>query len=371
MERHGVTHLQCTPSLAWMLTSDPRARVRLRDLTIMMVGGEAFPPELASDLKELVTGRVLNVYGPTEPTIWSTTHELGPMTSGPVPLGVPIANTLIYILDQHLQPLPAGVPGELVIGGDGVTRGYWNNAGLTAERFVANSFDREPGSRMYRTGDLARWTNDGALEFLGRLDSQVKIRGHRIELGEIEAALSQHPAVDRCVVVAREDHGRDVHLVAYFIANEGVAPALPELRDFLSRSLPDFMVPASFVLLAAFPLTPNGKIDRRALPAPDWDRPELREGFVAPRTATEKKVAQLWGEVLGRERIGLNDDFTELGGDSLAAVSAFARIGQEFQVDFPLYVFFQRPTVARLAAELDRLQAQPDAGVMAVPQSLG
>jgi acyl-coenzyme A synthetase/AMP-(fatty) acid ligase/acyl carrier protein len=324
----------------------------------MMVGGEAFPPDLASDLTRLVQGRVFNMYGPTETTIWSATHELTTPTDSGVPLGTPIANTQIYILDEQLQPLPTGVPGELVIAGDGVARGYWKRESLTAERFVDDPFDGPHGGRMYRTGDLARRSADGSLEFLGRMDTQVKVRGYRIELGEIEAALGQHPAVQQCVVAAREESPGVTRLVGYVILEKAARLTHDELRDFLGSRLPDFMVPASFVTLDEFPLTPNKKVDRRALPAPDQSRPDLAEVFVAPRTEDEKRVAAIWSDVLRIERLGVNDNFGDVGGDSLTAVEIAVRIGEEFDVELPLHAFFQAPTVARLTGEMRRLMAE-------------
>jgi natural product biosynthesis luciferase-like monooxygenase protein len=355
MERHQVTHLQCTPSMATMLMMDHRARERLRHLKAMMVGGEAFPAALATDLQGLVAGRVLNMYGPTETTIWSSTHRLEGPVNGSVPLGTPIANTQFYVVDDHMQPLPAGVPGELVIGGHGVGRGYLNHDELTAARFVVNRFTGGGSGRLYRTGDLARWGEDGTLEFLGRIDNQVKVRGYRIELGEIETTLGQHPGVRQAVVVAREDVPGDKRLVGYVVTEPGASPSLNELRQFLERLLPDFMVPSSFVVLDELPLTPNKKVNRRALPTPDRSRPDLSEAFVAPRTSIEAKLAELWSNALGLERIGVNDNFIHLGGDSLLAVEILHRIRTEFGVAFPLHVLFHAPTIAGSAAELERL----------------
>jgi acyl carrier protein len=351
MTRHSVTHLQCTPSMATMLVNNQEARKGLQRLQNLMVGGEAFPRELAAQLTDLVSGRVINMYGPTETTVWSATHHVTD-ASAMIPVGKPIANTQIYVLDQNLQLVPAEVPGELMIGGEGVARGYLNRPELTAERFIADPF--KPGRRLYRTGDLARWREDGVLEFLGRLDNQVKIRGHRIELGEIEAILAQHPAVQQAAVVAREDTPGDKRLVGYFVPKRGHAPAVNELRDHLAREVPDFMVPAAFVTLDAFPLTPNKKVDRKSLPAPEASRPALARAFVAPRTPNETILAGFFQETLGLERVGVFDNFIELGGDSLSAVEIFVRIKQTFDVEFPLVMFFRVPTVAGLAQELER-----------------
>ncbi len=354
--RHRVTHLQVTPSMATMLVKNQDARGGLQSLENLLVGGEALPRELAAELKGLVSGRVINMYGPTETTVWSATHDMAD-ASGSIPVGRPIANTQIYILDQNLQLAPVGVPGELVIGGEGVVRGYLNRPELTAERFIPDPF--RPGGRLYRTGDQARWREDGVLEFLGRLDDQVKIRGHRIELGEIEAVLSRHPAIRQAVVVAREDSPGDKRLVGYLVSERGGAPTVNELRDYLLRELPDFMVPAKFVTLDAFPLTPNKKVDRKRLPAPDAWRPALAKEFVAPRTPNEAILAGFFQEVLGLERVGIFDNFIELGGDSLSAVEIFVKIEQTFKVEFPLGTFFKLPTIAGLAHELERTIGMP------------
>jgi acyl carrier protein len=278
-------------------------------------------------------------------------------TSGSIPLGRPIANTQIYVLDEHRMLVPIGVPGELVIGGDGVVRGYLNRPELTSQRFIPDPF--RPGRRLYRTGDEARWREDGVLEFLGRLDDQVKIRGHRVELGEIEAVLARHPTVQQAVVVAREDAPGDKRLVAYLVPERDRAPSASELRDHLLQELPDFMVPAVFMTLEAFPLTPNKKVDRKRLPEPSASRPALARQFVAPRTPNEAMLAGFFQEVLGLERVGIFDNFIELGGDSLSAVEVFVKIEQAFNVEFPLVTFYKVPTVAGLAHELERAVAHP------------
>jgi natural product biosynthesis luciferase-like monooxygenase protein len=365
MARHSVTHLQVTPSMARMLVKNEAARAALRNLDDLLVGGEELPKDLAAELKALVPGRVLNMYGPTETTVWSAMHEVTD-ASERIPLGRPIANTQIYVMDERLQLLPAGVAGELVIGGDGVVRGYLNQPELTAQRFVPDPF--RPGRRLYRTGDQAVWREDGVLEFLGRLDHQVKIRGHRIELAEIEAVLARHPAVRQAVVVVREDGG-EKRLVGYFVPAPGPAPATNALRDHLGRELPAFMVPSAFVSLDAFPLTPNKKIDRKRLPAPDVSRPSLAKEFVAPRTPNEEILAGFFAEALALERVGIFDDFIELGGDSLSAVEVFVKIEQTFSVEFPLALLFQVPTVAGLASQLERALARPPAVAAPAPIS--
>jgi acyl carrier protein len=275
---------------------------------------------------------------------------------GPVPIGRPIANTQVYLLDPHLQPVPIGVPGELYIGGHGVARGYLNRPELTAERFIVDPFRDEPQARLYKTGDLARYTSDGHIEFLGRLDHQVKLRGYRIELGEIEAVLTQHTAVRESVVLAREDVPGARGLVAYIIPRQAPPPTTRELRSFLQAKLPNYMVPSTFVMLAALPLTPNGKVDRRALPAPDQERPLLEEAFVAPRTPVEEALAGIWADVLGLTQVGIHDHFLELGGHSLLATQIIARLREAFQVELPLRSLFEAPTVADQAEYIETVR---------------
>ncbi|HEX2077170.1 MAG TPA: amino acid adenylation domain-containing protein, partial [Longimicrobium sp.] len=344
----GGTVLQATPA-TWRLLLDAgwEGGESLRALS----GGEALPAELAARLRERV-GALWNVYGPTETTIWSTAQHLGAgpdVGRGHVSIGAPVANTRVYVLDRYLSPVPAGVPGELYIGGAGVARGYLGRPGLSAEKFVPDPFAAEPGARLYRTGDLARWRPDGTLEFLGRNDHQVKVRGLRIELGEIEAALRGHGSVADCVVMARADAGEQ-RLVAYVVG--GVEAA--ELRAHLRRSLPEYMVPSAFVFLDALPLTPNGKVDRKALPAPELAPAEDR--YVAPRTPVEEVLAGIWAEVLRLERVGANDSFFELGGHSLLATRVVSRVRELFGVELPLRALFEGPTVAELAGRVEEMR---------------
>ena len=345
---HGVTHFQCTPSMARMLAMRPDSLAALKPLRKMLVGGEALPDALANQLSQVVSGEVLNMYGPTETTVWSTTAVVD-RSRRPVTIGRPIANTQVYILDRYRRLVPVGVPGELFIGGDGVAAGYHERAELTAERFVDTPFSPGSDSPLYRTGDVARYRPDGTIEFLGRLDHQVKIRGHRIELGEIEAVLQQFPGVREAVVVAREDHPGDQRLVAYITSDPTETPSPGELRDHLKAKLPKEMVPASFVSLDALPRTPNGKLDRRALPAPEQVRSESRAPFMVPRTAVERDLTRLWERTLGVRPIGLRDNFFELGGHSLLAVGLFAQIEKTFGKELPLATLFQGPTIEQLA----------------------
>ncbi|WP_281404514.1 non-ribosomal peptide synthetase [Pyxidicoccus fallax] len=349
IREHGVTHLQGTPSLAQALLLEPDARGALAGLRRMLVGGEALPAELAARLRDTVGGELLNMYGPTETTIWSSTHRVG-AEPGPVPIGTPIANTSLYVLDAELRPVPLGVPGELFIGGVGVARGYHARPELTAERFQPDPYSDVPGARMYRTGDRARWRADGTVEFLGRVDHQLKIRGFRVEPGEIEAALAREPGVGQVVVVARADVPGGARLVAYVVPRPGAALSEESLRAFARRALPEHMVPSTIVLLDALPLTPNGKVDRKALPAPEGVRAAERE-YVAPRTETESRLAELWSSLLGVKQVGVEDDFFALGGDSILALRVIARARQA-GLHLTARQLFQHPTVAGLAQVL-------------------
>jgi amino acid adenylation domain-containing protein len=349
LERVGATVLQATP-VTWrlLLAAGWKGSPRLKAL----VGGEAVPRELVNQLAPRC-GEVWNLYGPTETTIWSTCGRLA-ADEGPVSIGRPIANTQVYIVNEALQLQPVGVPGELLIGGDGVARGYLNRPELTAEKFIANPFGE---GRVYRTGDLAKWRPDGTLECLGRLDHQVKVRGFRIELGEIETALERHPAVQQAVVVLREEE-----LVAYVVP-AAAAPSGPMLRESLRERLPEYMVPARYVVLAELPLTPNGKVDRKALPAPGQATEPAAAGrrCEGPRTETERRLVAIWEEVMKRAPIGIHDHFFDLGGHSLLAVALFARIEAGFKIKLPLATLFQHQTIAQLALLLDQ-RGEPSAG---------
>src|SRR6185312_2620547 len=333
------------------------------------LAGEPLRGALARRIHELGTvRRLLNLYGPSEDTTYSTIADVAEVgAEGEPTIGRPLPNTRAYVVDSGLQPLPVGVPGELLLAGRGLARGYLGRPELTAEKFVPDPFASEPGARLYRTGDLARWLPTAELEFLGRIDHQVKVRGFRIELGEIEAALHAHPAVRETVVVARESRAsggagaeaRDLTLVAYVAAREaGSFPAFPaELREHLRAKLPLYMVPAAWVALNALPLTPNGKVDRRALPEPAAET----GGRTPPRTPEEELLAGIWQEVLGVGEVGAFDNFFELGGHSLLATRVVARAARAFGVELPLRALFEAPTVAALAA---RLAAARGAGLL-------
>jgi amino acid adenylation domain-containing protein len=320
----------------------------------LVIGGEALLEENLSYWRaNAPETRLINEYGPTETVVGCCTYEVPSESpvAGPVPIGRPISNTQLYLLDGDWQPTPFGVAGELYIGGTGVARGYLNRPDLTAERFIPNPFSEETGARLYRTGDLARYLSDGNIEYLGRNDEQVKVRGYRIELGEIEAALAQHEAVRETVVLAREDTPGDRRLVAYVVHAQEEAPHSQELRSYLKERLPEYMVPALFVPLKELPLTPNGKIDRRALSEPGFERPDLENTYVAPRTDLEEVLAAVWAEVLKIERVGVHDNFFDLGGDSIRSVRVVA-LAKARGVEFTVQQIFRAQTVAELAQEI-------------------
>src|ERR1017187_4170631 len=345
MKRIGdsaCTVMQATPA-TWraLLDAGWRGAAKLR----ILCGGEAFPADLVRQLLSH-SSELWNMYGPTETTVWSTIHRVTSPTA-PVPIGRPIANTRIFLLDGQLNLVPKGAVGELYIGGSGLARGYLGRPELTQARFVQDPC--EPDTRLYRTGDLARWLPDGALECLGRIDDQVKIRGYRIELGEVETILSRQSAIKQCAVIAREDTPGNQMLVAYFESESGIPPNVAELRAHLKRDLPDYMVPAVFVRLDKLPLTPNGKIDRRILPPPPGDQIECRDGFVAARDPLEQLLVHIWSNILKVKRVGLYDNFFELGGHSLLAVRIVAQIEKFCNKRLPLATLLQAPTIADLA----------------------
>ncbi len=313
------------------------------------LAGEPLAQSLVEKLYEHPSIRkVYDLYGPTETTTYSTftLRERG----GKANIGRPIANTQVYLLDRNRQPVSVGVPGELFIGGAGLARGYHKRPELTVEKFIANPFSNDPGSRLYQTGDLARYLPDGQIEYVGRIDHQVKIRGYRVELGEIEEVLNQHGGVLNSVAVAREDKPGNQLLVAYLVSRNGPISS-PALREFVRARLPDYMVPAAFVMLPALPLNSNGKVDRQALPRPEF---EPTDKSAPPATPTEVILAGIWCEVLGLKQVGIHDNFFDLGGHSLLAVQLIGRINQSLNLNLPIPVFFQNPTIGELATNLDR-----------------
>jgi amino acid adenylation domain-containing protein len=338
-----ATVMQATPS-SWAMLLDNRweGSSQLK----ILCGGEALPKKLADQLL-CRSSSLWNMYGPTETTIWSANCQVSADWER-VPLGRPIDNTQMYILDANFQPVPIGVPGEIYISGEGLARGYLKQPDLTAEKFLPNPFSKQAGKRLYKTGDIARYLPDGSIEFLGRMDSQVKIRGYRIELGEIEAVLSQQPAVLEAVVVAQND-ALDKRLVAYVVHRPGADISANELRGFLKQKLPDYMIPSAFGVLDALPLTPNGKVDRKALPAPDHSPRELKESYQAPRTPAEEMLVEIWAEILKLERIGIHDNFFDLGGHSLLATQVISRVRTAFQTEVALRTLFEMPTIAEFA----------------------
>jgi amino acid adenylation domain-containing protein len=358
IEHSGATVMQATPA-TWrlLLAADWRPSRQIK----IICGGEALPPALAAQLAQRATS-LWNVYGPTETTIWSTVYEVRlPETNGvgnSVPLGRPIANTELYVLDRDRNLVPIGVPGELYIGGLGLARGYRHLPNLTRERFVPHPFNSDGGARLYRTGDLVRWLANGTLEFLGRADHQVKLRGHRIELGEIESILSRQPAVAEAAVLLRTDLPGDPRLVAYYVPTGQQDVEQHELAQWLKRQLPDYMLPACFVRLDQMPRTPNGKLDRQRLPKPDGLTAEPSGGFVPPASVTEQALAELWCELLQLARVGRHDHFFDLGGHSLLATQLVSRIRVQWEIELPLRAIFEAPELCNLAERVDAARAQ-------------
>jgi len=350
IQRAGVTLLQGTPALFRILLETGWAGDRRLKV---ISGGEAFPREIANTLVSRCKS-VWNGYGPTETTIYSSFYRITGVGEGNVPIGHPVRDTHFHIVDDRMKLVPSGQEGQLLIGGVGVARGYLGLKELTEEKFISDPFCAKPGARLYKTGDLARILPDGNIAFLGRMDHQVKIRGYRIELGEIEFALATHPSVKQCVVVAREDLPGDKRLVAYVVAGPEKKPVARVLREFLQIKLPDYMVPASFVVLKAMPLTPNGKVDRKALPVPSRDNSGFDHEYLPPRSSLEKKLVRIWEGALGIKPIGIRDNIFELGVDSVIAAQLFARIEKSLAKDLPPAPLFRAPTIELLANLLER-----------------
>jgi amino acid adenylation domain-containing protein/thioester reductase-like protein len=350
LQKNAITHVTLPPTaLAFLPIEDGL------DLQYIIVAGESCSPELVAQWSK--GRRFFNAYGPTEGTVCATIFENTASSLSTLPIGRPIANTQTYILDSNDQPVPVGVPGELHIGGVGLARGYKGRPDLTAEKFIPHPFNDDPNSRLYKTGDLARYLPDGNIEYLGRIDNQVKIRGFRIELGEIEAVLAQHPTVRENAVIVHETSQTDKRLIAYLVPHQEQLIETAEIRVFLTKRLPDYMIPSAFVTLEALPLTPNGKIDRRALEPLSVDSYQLSEkSFVAPRTPEEELLAGIWADVLGLEKIGIHDNFFELGGHSLLATQMMSRLSDTFAVELPLRLLFESPTVAGMAQAIDQIR---------------
>jgi amino acid adenylation domain-containing protein len=346
----AATVMQATPA-TWRLLME--AEWRIPEHFKVLCGGEELPRELAAYLLER-TSSVWNMYGPTETTVWSAIERLESAKDA-VPIGRPIGNTQIYVLDGHLQPVPVGVHGEIHIGGTGVARGYRNRPELLAEKFVPDLFGGEQGGRLYKTGDRARYLSNGKIEFLGRMDYQTKLRGFRIELGEIEAVLARHHTVKQAIVAVKEISG-DRRLISYLVARDDQVPNSTALRDFLRTELPEYMVPSSFVFLEKLPRTPNGKVDRMALPAPEVSEPDLAGGFVKPRNPVEEAIAGIWAEVLKRDTIGVHDNFFDLGGHSLLAMQIISKVLKTFHEELTVRLFFEGPTVAGLAKLIETIR---------------
>jgi amino acid adenylation domain-containing protein len=356
--RHRITHLQMTPSLARMLTLDSRAYSALAGLKQILLGGEALPASLIHRLRDVFSGELYNMYGPTETTIWSTTY-LVTEVANPVPIGHPIANTQIYLLDADMQPVPTGETGDLFICGDGVARGYWNRPDLTAERFL--NLPAVSSNRLYRTGDLARILPDGDVEFLGRADDQIKLRGHRIELGEIEAILERCPGVKQAVIAAREDREGDKRLIAYLVAESAGPEAALVLKTALSAKLPEPMIPSSFVFLSALPLTDNGKINRKELlnlpPPVIAVTSSLSPIQTDSGNEVERIVAKAWQEALGVAEVGLNDNFFDLGAHSLTVAEVQSKLQSALRREISIVDLFQFSTVSSLSRHLAGTQS--------------
>jgi aspartate racemase len=349
IRRYGVDTLWLTASL-FNVVIDEAPEV-LEGVSQLLIGGEQLSTRHVMRAQEVLKGtQIINGYGPTECTTFSCCYRIpGGVKEEVLPIGKPIGNTRAYICDSNMQRVPVGIPGELYIGGDGLARGYLNRPELTADRFIPDPFSADIGARLYRTGDLARRRADGEIAFLGRMDDQVKIRGYRIELGEVEAVLGQHPGVRQAAVMAREDTPGDKRLVAYVVGKGREGVAVGALRDFLKEKLPEQMIPSAYVFLDALPLNVNGKVDRRALPVPEWSRSEAGRGYVAPQTPVEEELARIWAELLGVEKVGIYDNFFDLGGHSLLATQAVSKIRHVFKTDIPVRRIFEMPTVAGLA----------------------
>jgi amino acid adenylation domain-containing protein len=342
-----IDMLQTTPSTVQLILKEPQNIHYIRDLSEIMIGGEAFPPKLFHELKSLTNAKIYNMYGPTETTVWSTIKDL--TQTDTISIGQPIANTQLYVLDNSLNPQPVGMTGELFISGDGVARGYLHRPELTNERFIADPF--MPGQRMYRTGDLVRELANNDIEYIGRVDHQVKIRGFRIELGEIEANLIHFPGIEECVVAAKTNNLGESYLVAYYISQSDLN--VSDMIAYLGKKLPEYMIPGFYIRLAHFPLTPNGKLDRNALIEPDHSRPNLNTEYIAPEDAIEKTIIDIWQKHLNIALIGIHDNFFDLGGNSVLLSSMYAELNELYPEKLEVADIFAYPTVAKLTKVIE------------------
>ena len=355
LEENGITALFITASHFQQLVSE--VPDLFRSVRSVLVGGSACNPlSMRTVLERGAPERLLNAYGPTESTTFAASYVVREVPPGAtaVPIGRPVTNTQIYVLDRHLQPVPVGVVGELYIGGDGLARGYYKRPELTVEKFVANPFSHMPGDRLYRTGDRVRYLPDGNIQYLGRFDDQVKIRGFRVEPGEIESVLRLHPAVHQAIVVAREDTDEDQRLTAYIVSDKATPDLATQLRTYTTTRLPNYMVPAAFVFLESLPLTVNGKIDRARLPEPGRTRPEAEASLVEPRTDLERTIASVWKDALGLDSIGATENFFDLGGHSLLLVRVHSRLRQQVGRNLSIMDLFRYTTISALAEHLSR-----------------
>jgi amino acid adenylation domain-containing protein len=371
--RHKVTVLNVVPSVLQILLADERFTT-CSDVRVVFCGGDTLRPEVVERFFAQMRAELYNLYGPTEATVDATFWRCGPGSrKRSVPIGRPLQNVQAYVLDRNLQPVPIGVQGELCLGGAGLARGYCGHPEFTAERFIPHPFHDDPGARLYKTGDLASYLPDGSIQFLGRIDRQVKIRGNRVELGEIEAVLRRHSGVRDVVVVARDDEATEPSsavrsgksLVAYVVPAGGAEPSVSELLDFVREKVPAYMQPAAFVMLGRLPLSANGKVDLSALPPPSGGRPELAEELVPARTLVEETISLAWADLLEVEQVGVHDNFFDLGGHSLLATQVISRLHRAFGVQLPLRVVFESPTVAGLADAIERAtgaSGAPNAG---------
>ncbi|MFY9560257.1 MAG: non-ribosomal peptide synthetase, partial [Terriglobales bacterium] len=358
LARHGVTRMVLVPSLMRaLLEHAPDLGQRVPQLKLWSCSGEVLSADLAGRFRAACPeARLLNIYGSSEVAADVTWHEVGEEDTVSVPIGKPISNSQVYLLDRHLNPVPMGVRGQIYVGGDGLARGYWNRPELTAERFVANPIAPEQSARLYRTGDLGRWRGNGEIEYLGRVDSEVKLRGMRIELGEIEAVLMSHALVGEAAVELAEESGQ-ARLLAYLVPRDGQTPNARELRRHLRSKLPEPMVPARYVVLEQLPLLASGKVNRRAL-AGTAGVVLTEQGMTPARTETERKLGEIWKELLKVEEVGVEQNFFELGGHSLLVLQVIARIRRMFEVELPVRTLFEEPTLAGLAAAVEKAEAQ-------------